>query len=421
MNVVIIGSGGREHALVWKVAQSPLVKRVYCLPGNGGTATEEKTTNLSCNLKNLDDALAGITVLKPDLVVVGPEQPIVDGLTDRLREQNLLVVGPSKAAAQLEGSKVFAKELMARAGIPTAQHKTCHTFNEAFASLSSFETPPVVKADGLAAGKGVTVASTFDEARLACKEAMVDGRFGDAGCVVVLEEQLVGVEASYIGLTDGSTFAAFPTSQDHKRLLEDDRGPNTGGMGAYLPNPFFTPAIESTVRSEIVAPLLSRLKKEKLDYRGFLYIGLMLTDDGPKVLEFNIRAGDPETQPIMFGLEQDLVPALIETAKGHLNPKTTFSAKPTVTIVLAAKGYPGSVQTGQPITGLEHVTQRDDAIVFHAGTNKDGEQVVTAGGRVLGVTAKAATVAEALRGGYEAVELIGFPGVQFRRDIGGRA
>lgn len=421
MNVVIIGSGGREHALVWKIAQSSLVKRVFCLPGNGGTATEEKTTNVSCNLKDMDDALAVITDLQPDLVVVGPEQPLVDGLADRLRDVNLLVVGPAKAAARLEGSKVFAKELMERAGMPTAQHKTCHTFDEALASLGGFKTPPVVKADGLAAGKGVTVASTFDEARLACQEAMVDGRFGDAGRTIVLEEQLVGVEASYIGLTDGSTFAAFPTSQDHKRLLESDRGPNTGGMGAYLPNPFFTSSIENTVRAQIVEPLLSTLKREKLDYRGFLYIGLMLTDDGPKVLEFNIRAGDPETQPIMFGLEEDLVPALVQTAEGHLNPQTTFSAKPTVTIVLAAKGYPNAAETGKVISGLERVAQRENARVFHAGTRREGHHIITSGGRVLGVTAKAPTLPEALLKGYEAADLVEFEGLQFRRDIGGRA
>ena len=414
--MVVIGSGGREHALTWKIAQSDLVDRVTCYPGNPGTAQEPKTENVTLDSKDQSSLITSITDLRPDLVVVGPEQPLVEGLSDRLREEGLDVLGPVAGAARLEGSKAFAKALMAKADVPTARYFYVTDLDEAIGRIDEFPSPPVVKADGLAAGKGVTVADTHEEARETVRRFMADRLFGDAGASIVLEERLEGIEASYIVVTDGTTVVPLTSSQDHKRLLDDDKGPNTGGMGAFSPTPHLTEALESEVLSTIIEPVLTAIKAEGLDYRGFLYAGLMLTADGPRVLEFNVRAGDPETQAVLFGLNDDLVPVLKDAAAGVLSAGQALRFTAAATIVMAADGYPTNPKKGMEIHGLELVA--GDAKVFHAGTRSDQGRILTAGGRVLAVTARGDDLPRALKTGYAAVEKIHFDGAHFRRDIG---
>jgi phosphoribosylamine--glycine ligase len=414
MRVVIVGSGGREHAIAWKVGQSALVSEVVCLPGNPGTAREANTRNLACDIKDVATTVDCIAELGVDLVVVGPEAPLVSGLADALRERGIDVVGPGKKAAALEGSKAFAKQLMRSAGIPTGQAITCRDEASAHAAIDQFPGVPVIKADGLAAGKGVTVCETKEEARVAATSAL-QGAFGDAGSSILVEERLEGTEASYIVLTDGHTFVPLTSSQDHKRLLDGDRGPNTGGMGAFAPTPTVSAEVERQIQTRIIAPTLAIAREQRLDLRGFLYAGLMLTEDGPKVLEFNVRLGDPEAQAILYGLEDDLVPLLQQAARGRL-VEVTLTSKPAATVVVASEGYPGRPLKGRPIQGLDRVPE--DVKVFVAGATRRDGQLVSSGGRVLAVSARGDSLSAALERAYRGVEGIELEGMHYRRDIG---
>jgi phosphoribosylamine--glycine ligase len=419
MRVVVVGTGGREHALAWTAAKSPLVSEVVCLGGNPGTAEEPKTRNLA-SAGEVAASAAQIASLRPDLVLIGPEQPLVEGLADRLRDAGVDVVGPDAAAAQLEGSKAFAKQVMVDAGVPTAHHVEVSDLDAALAALDEFpDGAPVVKADGLAAGKGVVVPADRAEAERAIRDMLVDRRFGGAGATLVLEERLVGVEASYMVLTDGQRFVPLTSSQDHKRLEEGDKGPNTGGMGAFAPTPYLDDALRARADREVIEPVLAALAARGLGFRGFLYAGLMLTAEGPKVLEFNVRAGDPETQAVLFGLDEDLVPVLRDVARGTLERTAPLAHSPSAVIVLASRGYPESASRGDVIAGLEAAARVPDTKVFHAGTARDPEgRVVTAGGRVLGVAARGDSLRRALSRGYKAAECIRFDGAQLRKDVG---
>jgi phosphoribosylamine--glycine ligase len=359
-----------------------------------------------------------ISDASPDLVIIGPEQPLVLGIADQLRNLGIAVVGPGKKGAQLEGSKAFSKNLMAQAGIATARSETVDNIDQAMEAISSFEEPPVIKADGLAAGKGVVVAESFEAARAAVQDMMLERRFGEAGVRLVIEERLLGVEASYIVLTDGERFVPLTSSQDHKRLLDGDCGPNTGGMGAFAPTPMVGPEIERQIHSDVIEPVLATLRAQDIQYRGFLYAGLMLTDTGPKVLEFNVRAGDPETQAIVYGLESDLVPILNEVAHGQLSMGIQLSHRPTATIVMAAEGYPTDPLRGIPIHGLDEVAKMENVKVFHAGTQMNEGALCSHGGRVLAITARGGNLDDAIRLGYEAIKRIDFRGSQYRNDIG---
>jgi phosphoribosylamine--glycine ligase len=416
--VLIVGSGGREHAIAWRLHQEG--HEVVVSPGNPGMESVARCAGVGVG--DLEGLVALSKSEGVDLVVVGPEQPLVDGLADRLRAQDIPTVGPSREGAKLEGSKVEAKAFMERHGIPTARSVTVRSREELDAALASFETPPVVKADGLAAGKGVTVAETQAEARAAALDCLEAGKFGEAGASVVLEERLVGQEASFFVLTDGTHAVTFEAAQDHKRIGEGDTGPNTGGMGAYLPAPVFSESVRAATMEQIVGPTLRGLREEGRPYCGILFIGLMISPSGdPKVIEYNCRFGDPEVQPLMLGLQAELYPRLRAAAKGELTDERLPGA-PAATVVLASAGYPASSHKGDAIEGLEAAAEVDGVVVFHAGTRRgpDGG-FETAGGRVLGVCARADTFADALRRAYEGVDRIRFDGMQVRRDIGARA
>ncbi len=419
MNILLLGSGGREHALAWKLAQSPSCGKLFAAPGNPGIAEHGECVGLDA-----EDHAAVIAFCDEErisLVVVGPEAPLVDGLADSLRGAGISVFGPSKAAAQLEGSKGFTKDLCARAGIPTGGYVRADSEAKAMAALDDFGIPVVVKADGLAAGKGVTVAATRKEAEAAIREIFA-GRFGEAGSEAVIEEFLEGEEASYFAITDGSTILPFGTAQDHKRVGDGDTGPNTGGMGAYSPAPVMTPLLRGEVVSKIFAPTVHQLADEGMPYSGVLYAGLMLTRDGPKLIEYNCRFGDPECQVLMKRLESDLAEILLACAENRLAklqpPK--FSNDTALTVVMAANGYPGTPEKGGSIGGIAEAEQ-DGAKVFHAGTalSEDGG-LVASGGRVLNVTAMGKNAAEAQAKAYAAVERIDFPTGFCRSDIGWR-
>ena len=420
MNILLIGGGGREHALAWKLAQSPLCERLYAAPGNPGIAAEGVEAVL------LDIADHAATVAFCDtrsigLVVVGPEAPLVDGLADSLRAAGIATFGPSRAAARLEGSKAFTKELCARANIPTAAYARVASEAEGMAALARFGAPVVVKADGLAAGKGVTVAMTVAEAEHAVRDIFA-GRFGEAGAEAVIEEFLEGEEASFFALTDGSTIVPFGTAQDHKRVGDGDTGPNTGGMGAYSPAPVLTPMLQGEVIERIVAPTVRAMAEEGMPYSGVLYAGLMLTRDGPKLIEYNCRFGDPECQVLTMRLQSDLAELLLACAENRLAAIEVprFSPETALTVVMAAAGYPGTPRNGGRIGGIARAEQHG-AKVFHAGTGlaPDGALIAT-GGRVLNVTACGATVREAQERAYAAVDAIEFPDGFCRRDIGQR-
>ena len=419
MKLLVIGSGGREHALAWKLAQSPRVQMVYVAPGNGGTATEPGLENV---------AITAIPALvefarreKIQLTVVGPEAPLAEGVVDAFRDAGLKIFGPTRAAAQLEASKDFAKQFMTRHRIPTARHRTFERAGDAKAYVDQQGAPVVIKADGLAAGKGVVVASSLAQAHEAIDMMLLHRRLGDAGGRVVVEEFLEGEEASFIVMVDGAHALPLATSQDHKRLKDGDRGPNTGGMGAYSPAPVVTPKIHARVMREIIMPAVQGMAKDGQPYVGFLYAGLMIDRDGnPRTLEFNCRLGDPETQPIILRLKSDLLELLERALDGRLeHAQAQWDRRPALGVVLAAHGYPEEPRQGDAIEGLPKPTP--DCRVFHAGTRLDGKRIVTSGGRVLCVTALGDSLRLARSRAYEAAEGIRFDGMQFRRDIGDRA
>jgi len=420
MNLLVIGSGGREHALAWKLARSPRIQKVFVAPGNAGTAREDGLENVP--ITSVADLVAFAQKEQIYATVVGPEAPLAAGVVDAFRAAGLRIFGPSQAAAQLESSKDFAKRFMTRHKIPTAKFETFADAKQAHAYVDAEGAPIVVKADGLAAGKGVVVALTTDEAHAAIDMMLLDNRMGDAGARVVVEEFLDGEEASFIVMADGQHALALATSQDHKRLQDADEGPNTGGMGAYSPAPVVTPQIHAKVMREVIMPTIAGMEKDGITYTGFLYAGLMIKPDGSlKVLEFNCRMGDPETQPIMLRLKSDLLDLVDAAIDGRLDKiEAEWDRRVALGVVLAAAGYPDNPRKGDAISGLPERAAAD-AHVFHAGTATAGRQVVASGGRVLCVTALGDTVKLAQNRAYELVEQIRFAGMQYRRDIGHRA
>jgi phosphoribosylamine--glycine ligase len=419
MKVLVIGGGGREHALAWRLAASPRVQRVYVAPGNGGTAHDNRLRNVALTDH---DALADFVVgEKIELTVVGPEAPLAAGIVDHFRARGLRVFGPTRAAAQLESSKDFAKAFMSRHGIPTARYRTFTSAPEARDYVSQQGAPIVIKADGLAAGKGVVVAQTVAQAHAAIDDMLVGNRFGASGARVVIEQFLSGEEASFIVMSDGRNALALATSQDHKRLRDGDDGPNTGGMGAYSPAPVVTPEVHARVMREIIMPTINGMAADGTPYTGFLYAGLMIDADGqPRTIEFNCRMGDPETQPIMMRMKSDLVDLLDHAVNGTLDrAEVSWDRRAALGVVIAAGGYPEEPRKGDPVTALP--ADADDCVVFHAGTQAVDGQLVTSGGRVLCVTALGDSVRSAQRRAYEAVAQVRFDGAQYRRDIGHRA
>lgn len=422
MKVLIIGNGGREHALAWKCAQSADVDEVLVAPGNAGTLRENRVRNVDVSADNID-ALASLARDENiGLTIVGPEAPLVAGIVDHFESLGLACFGPSAAAAQLEGSKAFTKDFLARHKIPTADYQSFTALEPALAYIRAQGAPIVIKADGLAAGKGVVVAMTLDEAVDAATDMLDGGAFGDAGARIVVEEFLDGEEASFIVITDGETVLPLATSQDHKARDEGDSGPNTGGMGAYSPAPVVTPEIERRVMNEVIRPTLEGMRADGHPYRGFLYAGLMIMADGtPKVIEFNCRLGDPETQPILSRLKSSLTDLCVATLDGTLAKQTAeWDTRAALGVVLAAGGYPASYNKGLPISGLD-VADSADQKVFHAGTTSNGDQVVTSGGRVLCVVGLGDSVHAAAASAYDAVDKIHWQDVYCRRDIGHRA
>jgi phosphoribosylamine--glycine ligase len=422
MRVLVIGSGGREHALVWKIAQSPLVAGLLAAPGSDAMAGQ---ADCRPELKAADgDGIVSLAQREGvDLVVVGPEDPLAAGLADRLEEAGIAVFGPSRQAARLEASKAFAKEFMARHGIPSADFRVFDAHEAARDHVRGLGGPCVVKADGLAAGKGVAVCATSAEAEAALDEIMGARRFGPAGDRVVVEERLEGEEASYYAITDGAQIVTLAAAQDHKRALDGDRGENTGGMGAYSPAPLLSDAVEKRVLEEIVHPTIRGMAAEGHPYRGVLYVGLMIDAAGAaRVVEFNVRFGDPETQPLVLRMEGDLVPLLDGAARGRLDRAAPVSFRDAaVCVVLASGGYPRAYETGKPIQGLDALAGDPDVVVFHAGTRRRGDAgFETAGGRVLGVTARGASVRQARERAYAAADRVQFDGMQLRRDIAAR-
>ncbi|MCH8865781.1 MAG: phosphoribosylamine--glycine ligase [Proteobacteria bacterium] len=422
MKVLVIGSGGREHALAWKCAQSPDVDEVLVAPGNAGTAREPRVRNVPVAADDIE-ALASLAQTEnAGLTIVGPEAPLVAGIVDRFNELNLPCFGPSAAAAQLEGSKAFSKNFLARHNIPTARYQNFTELEPALAYIREQGAPIVVKADGLAAGKGVIVAMTLEAAEQAATDMLCGRRFGDAGACIVVEEFLDGEEASFIVVTDGTNILPLATTQDHKARDEGDVGPNTGGMGAYSPAPVVTADVEDAIMNLVIRPTLAGMKANGANYTGFLYAGLMIMADGtPKVIEFNCRLGDPETQPIMARLRSDLVAICNATLDGTLGEQeAVWDTRASLGVVMAAGGYPQSYAKGKSINGLGDATSQS-RMVFHAGTAEDGDNVVTSGGRVLCVVGLGDTVAKAASEAYAAVDQIHWEGAYFRRDIGHRA
>ena len=418
MRVLVIGSGGREHALAWKIAQSPLVNKAYCAPGNAGTANVAE--NIDIPPDNIDMLRQFATVTGIGLTIVGPEQPLVNGIVDSFEESGLRVFGPSQKAAEIEGSKVFCKDLMKKYGIPSARYESFDSL-EKVKLFTQKDEPVVVKASGLAAGKGVILCSNSEEAKIAIKSIMQDKAFGNAGDQVVVEEFLTGQEVSLLAFTDGKTVLPLDSAQDHKAAFDGDKGPNTGGMGAYSPASVFTEELKQQVIDEIMLPTVRAMAKENRYYRGILYAGLMLTESGPKVLEFNARFGDPETQPIMMRVKSDIVPIFEACIDGTLSTQILeWKQEPTVCVVMAAKGYPGSYQKGKEIRGL-NLEENQQAVVFHAGTKLTNGKVLTNGGRVLGVTALGSDINQAIEKAYSIVGKIKWDGIHYRKDIGNKA
>jgi len=422
MKVLVVGNGGREHALVWKIRQSPLVQELYCSPGNAGIAGLADCVPIdSTNIIEVADFAQTIAA---DLTVVGPELPAVLGIVDEFHRRGLSIFGPSRAAAELEGSKAFAREFMDRHNIPSPRHRVCKTVEEARECVAQapFGFPIVIKADGLAAGKGVVIAADAAEADAAIAGMMTDKKFGMAGARVVLEEFLKGEEVSFLVFSDGSKVVPMVSAQDHKRVFDGDQGPNTGGMGAVSPATNLTVDIHKQIMHEIVLPTVAGMAAEGRRYQGVLYAGLMLTDDGPKVLEFNARFGDPETQVILTRMKSDLVPILQGVAEGNLpDTKIDWAKEPAVCIVLASEGYPDAPVTGRVVSGLDATKNLEGVVVFHAATAAKDGKVVTVGGRVLGVTAVGTNLDIAIQRAYEAAPKISFEGMHYRKDIGHKA
>ena len=418
MKVLLVGGGGREHALAWKLRAEPGVGEVVCAPGNAGIGGRSVAVDVGDPA-----ALLALAVEEGvDFTVVGPEVPLANGVADRFADAGRPLFGPVQAAARLESSKAFAKEFMARHQIPTAAFRVCQTQSDALSACEEFGFPVVVKADGLAAGKGVTVAGDRDAAAAAIHEAIVDRRFGEAGTRLVIEECLTGPEVSLFVLCDGSRGLVLPTAQDHKRAFDDDQGPNTGGMGAFAPSPLFSPQLADRVNREIVMPVLEGLRAEGTEYRGVLYVGLMLTPDGPQVIEFNVRFGDPEAQVVLPMIETELAPVLLAAAQGDLSTSAwRVTDDPHVGVVIASGGYPGAYQVGFPIEGLAEAATVPGVVVFHAGSALRDGTIVTSGGRVLTVVARGATFEAAIAQAYEAVDRISFPHAHHRTDIGRKA
>ena len=420
MKILVVGGGGREHALVWKIAQSPLVEKIYCAPGNPGIAALAECVDIFADkVAALCDFALDQGV---DLTVVGPEVPLTLGIVDLFEAAGLRIFGPTRAAAQLEGSKSFSKDLMAKYRIPTAAYATFTNRDEAVAYIREQGAPIVVKADGLAAGKGVVVAVTVEEAVAAVDDIMLDKVFGAAGARVVVEEFMDGEEASFFAFTDGQNILPLASSQDHKRIFDNDEGPNTGGMGAYSPAPVVTEALYGDIVEEIVRPTIAAMASEGTPYRGILYVGLMIKNGKARVVEYNARFGDPEAQPLLMRMKSDIVPVLEACARGKLTQDgIEWHEKSAVCVVMASGGYPGDIDKGHEIHGLEEAGRLDDLVVFHAGTALANGKIVNAGGRVLGVTGLGTTVADAIAKAYEGVRLIHWEGSQFRNDIGRKA
>jgi phosphoribosylamine--glycine ligase len=420
MKVLVIGSGGREHALVWKLRQSPRVDKVYCAPGNGGIADEAEC--LPADLKSLDSMVALAHQVQPDLTVVGPELPLQLGVVDEFTRRGLRIFGPTKAAAQLESSKSFAKQFMQRHNIPTAHYAICQSMDEVHEALPHFHTPLVVKADGLAAGKGVVICQDKEEAASTAKEMLSGKMLGEAGSRVVLEECLEGDELSFLVFSDGERVAPLVAAQDHKRIGDGDTGPNTGGMGAYSTQTIMDDGMREWLLNHVARPVVAGMKEEGAEFKGVLYCGLMMTARGPMVLEFNCRFGDPETQPILMRLESDLVEALEASVEGRVSEGDfKWSRDAAVCVVIASGGYPGTFEVGKKIIGLEDAAKVEGVKVFHSGTSKRDGAYYTAGGRVLGVTARAAELETAVERAYEAAAKIGFENARYRKDIASRA
>jgi phosphoribosylamine--glycine ligase len=420
MKILVIGGGGREHALVWKLRQSPRVTKIYCAPGNGGIADDAEC--VAVDVKSLDSMVALANQIQPDLTVVGPELPLLLGVVDEFKRRGWRAFGPTRAAAQLETSKSFAKEFLQRHHIPTAHYAICNSSDEVREALPHFHTPIVVKADGLAAGKGVVIAQSKDEASSVAAEMLSGRMLGEAGLRVVLEEFLQGDELSFLVVSDGERVAPLVAAQDHKRAGDGDTGPNTGGMGAYTTPAVVDDKMRDWLITHIARPVVAGMKAEGAEYKGVLYCGLMMTARGPMVLEFNCRFGDPETQPILMRMESDLLEAMEASIDGRTSDGDfKWSGDAAVCVVMASGGYPGSYEVGKKIGGLDYAAKLDGVKVFHAGTSKRDGAYYTAGGRVLGVTARAAELQTAVERAYEACAKISFDGAHYRKDIAARA
>ena len=420
MKVLIIGSGGREHALAWKLRQSSRVTKLYCAPGNGGLAEEAEC--LPVDVKNLDSLLALGNSIRPDLTVVGPELPLTLGVVDEFSRRGWRIFGPTKAAARLESSKSFAKAFLQRHYIPTAHYAVCNSVDDVQKALSHFHTPVVVKADGLAAGKGVVIARNREEATSVSADMLSGKMLGEAGSKVIVEECLKGEEISFLVISDGERVAPLVAAQDYKRVGDGDTGPNTGGMGAYSTKTMLDDQMRDWLVHHIAQPVISGMKAEGTDYKGVLYCGLMMTARGPMVLEFTCRFGDPETQPIMMRLESDLAEALEASIEGRVSDgEFRWSSDASVCVVMCSGGYPGTFEAGKKILGLAETAKSEGIKVFHAGTAKHDGTYFTSGGRVLGVTAKAADISTAVQHVYDAIARIGFEGAHYRKDIAARA
>jgi phosphoribosylamine---glycine ligase len=420
MKILVIGSGGREHALVWKLRQSPRISQVYCAPGNAGIAAEGEC--LPTDVKSVESLLALAAQIKPDLTVVGPELPLQLGVVDEFTRCGYRIFGPTQAAAQLESSKSFAKEFMQRHHIPTAHYAICDSPQDVGEALPHFHMPVVVKADGLAAGKGVVICKSKEEASAVAAEMLSGKMLGEAGARVVLEECLKGEELSFLVLSDGERVAALAAAQDHKRVGEGDTGANTGGMGAYSTQAMVDAQMQNWLLQHVARPVVAGMKAEGAEYKGVLYCGLMMTARGPMVLEFNCRFGDPETQPILIRLESDLVEALEASIEGRVSDGDfRWSAEASVCVVMASGGYPGTFEVGKKISGIDDAEKIAGVKVFHAGTTKHDDAYFTAGGRVLGVTARAVSLEAAVKSAYEAAGRISFGGAYYRKDIAARA